>query len=152
MCPPWRYSIVEQKRIHPNGTCDPRRSNSMVRPDQFAFREDIMEKKWTVSGVFADWTMTVRTEATEERHLPDLPEWQLLNFTQLGQHFHDIVNLCERVQEPEDGDGIAQALMWHAPEQAAKCAFGDGCAPPGVQVAQSGTVGADLDDAKSGAR
>ena len=106
-----------------------------------------MEKKWTITGAFTDWTLTVSTEPSEEYHLNQLPAWHLQTFGQLADHFYDIVNLCELLQDHDEGEGLAKALAWHGPERSTKGALGDGGAQACVQVSQPGPVGPDLDHA-----
>lgn len=106
-----------------------------------------MEKKWTITGAFADWTMTVTTTSDAKYHESELSDWQQYNFARLADHFYDLVNLCEHLQEYNEGASIARALCWRGPERSAGGGLGDGSTQPGVQVAQAGPVGADLNNA-----
>jgi hypothetical protein len=106
-----------------------------------------MEKKWTITGAFADWTMTITATPGAEYHEPKLPDWQQYNFARLADHFYDLVCMCEHLQEYDEGEAIASALCWHGSERSPVCGLGDGSTQPGVQVAQAGPVGAHLNNA-----
>jgi hypothetical protein len=104
-----------------------------------------MEKKWTITGAYADWTMTITTVAATKDHEPELPEWQQYNFARLADHFYDLVCMCEHLQETDQGGGwVANALHWHGPVRSTPGRLGDGSTQPGVQVAKAGTVSPDL--------
>lgn len=104
-----------------------------------------MEKKWTVSGAFADWTLTVSTAPTSKYHEPDLPDWQQYNFARLADHFYDLVCMCEHLQDFDEGEVMASALCWYGPKRSPECGLGDGSPKPSMQIAQAGPVGTHLD-------
>lgn len=61
-----------------------------------------MRHTWHFSGTYANWTMTVTASAPDHLDEPDLTEFPLRRFDNLGRHFQDAVNLYESLRYQDD--------------------------------------------------
>jgi len=61
-----------------------------------------MQNTWRFAGAYANWTMTITATAPDHLTEPDLTEFPLRQFDNLGRQFHDTVNLYESRRYQDD--------------------------------------------------
>jgi hypothetical protein len=58
-----------------------------------------MEHTWHFGGAYANWTMTVTATAPDHLDTPDLTQFPVQRFDNLGRHFQEAVNLYESLRD-----------------------------------------------------
>ena len=61
-----------------------------------------MQHTWHFSGAYANWTMTITISPPDHLDAPDLTEFPVRRFENLGRQFHDAVNLYESLRYQDD--------------------------------------------------
>ncbi|HEX6357208.1 hypothetical protein [Actinophytocola sp.] len=61
-----------------------------------------MQNTWQFSGAYANWTMTISISAPDHLDRPDMVEFPVRQFDNLGRQFHDAVNLYESLRYQDD--------------------------------------------------
>ncbi|TCP56833.1 hypothetical protein EV191_101780 [Tamaricihabitans halophyticus] len=60
-----------------------------------------MHKTWTISGGYAEWTLTLHIEPPDAETEPPLTSWPGEQLDHLEIYFHDVVNCYENAREVE---------------------------------------------------
>jgi hypothetical protein len=88
--------MVARKISHPIGKL----------PDRVEWREcKAMEKRWNVSGAYAEWTMTLTTTPPEDADKPLVDSWSPCVMEKIGDYFENLVSLLEYYRELHEESG-----------------------------------------------
>ena len=70
-----------------------------------------MERKWSVSGAYAEWSMNLSTAAPNDENKPLVDNWSQCVLDKIGDYFEDLVSLLEYYRQLHEEPGWRGSIV-----------------------------------------